>query len=81
MNPSSTPRCRQDESEAGFGAGHSLVLVSLPQYLKDPAQHILEALDQDSPAEDDAWDAVSEVSSSEQEPGTPSGAEDAVRTL
>lgn len=55
------------------------VLVSLSQYLKDPAQHILEAPDQDSPAEDDAWVSVSEVSSSEQEPL--SAAEDALPTL
>lgn len=57
------------------------MLVSLSQYLKDPAQHILEAPDQDSPAEDDAWVSVSEVSSSEQEPGPLSAAEDALPTL
>nr|KAF6268898.1 interferon gamma receptor 2 [Pipistrellus kuhlii] len=55
--------------------------VQIEEYLKDPAQHILEALDQDSPAEDDAWDMVSEVSSLEQEPGTPSEAGDTVPTL
>uniref|UniRef100_G1PKF2 Interferon gamma receptor 2 n=2 Tax=Myotis lucifugus TaxID=59463 RepID=G1PKF2_MYOLU len=41
--------------------------AQIGEYLKDPAQHILEALDQDSPAEDDAWESVSEVSSPEQE--------------
>lgn len=55
--------------------------VQIEEYLKDPAQHILEAPDQDSPAEDDAWVSVSEVSSSEQEPGPLSAAEDALPTL
>lgn len=55
--------------------------VQIEEYLKDPAQHILEALDQDSPAEDDAWELVSEVSSPEQEQTVLSRAEGAPPTL
>lgn len=56
-----------------------LLSTSLSQYLRDPAQYTLEALDQDSP--DDAWDSVSEVSSSEQEERTLPRAEDAPPAL
>lgn len=55
--------------------------VQIEEYLKDPTQHILEALNQDSPAEAGAWDTVSEVSSPEQELRTLSKAEDALPAL
>ncbi|XP_070263375.1 interferon gamma receptor 2 [Myotis yumanensis] len=55
--------------------------AQIEEYLKDPAQHMLEALDQDSPAEDDAWESVSEVSSPEQEQRALSRAEGAPPTL
>ncbi|XP_029794897.1 interferon gamma receptor 2 [Suricata suricatta] len=41
--------------------------LQIEEYLKDPAQPILEALDKDSSPKDDAWDSVSIVSFSENE--------------
>uniref|UniRef100_A0A667GJF2 Fibronectin type-III domain-containing protein n=1 Tax=Lynx canadensis TaxID=61383 RepID=A0A667GJF2_LYNCA len=41
--------------------------LQIEEYLKDPAQPILEALDKDSSPKDDAWDSVSVVSFPEKE--------------
>lgn len=40
----------------------TMLVFNLFKYLKDPAQPILEALEQDSSPKDDAWDSVSIVS-------------------
>lgn len=40
----------------------TILVFTLFQYLKDPVQPILEALDKDSSPKDDPWDAVSIVS-------------------
>lgn len=84
VNLRNTRRCRRrPEPEAwGLELVDSLrCRVPLSQFLKDPAQHVLEALDQDSPAEDDAWEPVSEVSTPEQEQRALSRAEGAPPTL
>lgn len=44
----------------------TVLLLHLSKYLKDPAQPILEALDDSSPKED-SWDSVSIVSFTEKE--------------
>uniref|UniRef100_A0A8C5JU97 Interferon gamma receptor 2 n=1 Tax=Jaculus jaculus TaxID=51337 RepID=A0A8C5JU97_JACJA len=49
--------------------------VKIEEYLKDPAQPILEALDKDSSPKDDAWDSVSIISFPEEEQ------EDVLQTL
>ncbi|XP_021572720.1 interferon gamma receptor 2 [Carlito syrichta] len=41
--------------------------LQIEEYLKDPAQPILEALDKDSSPKDDAWDSVSIISFPEKE--------------
>ncbi|XP_008565340.1 PREDICTED: interferon gamma receptor 2 [Galeopterus variegatus] len=47
----------------------------IEEYLRDPAQPVLEALDKDSSQNDDAWDSVSIISFPEKEP------EDVLQTL